>query len=225
MIYIYIYICIAAVWTLLVVMPMLKRRGYVKKKVKKCVYLSVFWNKSRSVSGWSSSILSSALLLHSSMSWHVFLHFSISSLSSFSISLAIGCDRLSGTWEESSCWGAPAPAGGSPLLSSSCNEPAEERGDKVPDPSLSSSEQVDLVVTESLDLSFTLLHQLCSDSRTLSAIKAFLCLDPIYIKKKTKTHKMNIYLYSGVIRNGVSWFYHIYIYNTWVIITFSGTVL
>lgn len=72
----------------------------------------------------------------------------------------------------------------------------EEERDKVGDPTVTisspsssiidSREHVDLVVIElvALDLAFTLLHQLCSDSLTLSAIIAFLQLDPIFIKKK-----------------------------------------
>lgn len=62
---------------------------------------------------------------------------------------------------------------------------------------IDSSEHVDLVVMEfvALDLAFTLLHQLCNDSLTLSAMMAFLQRDPIYqIKTKNVNTKWVLYM-------------------------------
>lgn len=112
----------------------------------------------------------------------------------------VGCDEL--CLNELSYWGATElsklPSGcWVDGIFSSFSEPKDERPDSVPDPrvpdptvmisSLSSmvdsSEQTDRAALEfiesRLDLSLTLLHQLCSDSLTLSATNAFLHLDPI----------------------------------------------
>lgn len=132
---------------------------------------------------------------------------------SSSSSLVVGrCDALmltesakySATRNEYSCWGGSVvsrTAWGCSIGATVtwCRESKEELRDKVPDAtvisSLSSivvsSEQTDLAACECLDLSFTLLHQLWSDSLTLSATRAFLHRDPIWNHQTPKTELSN----------------------------------
>lgn len=149
--------------------------------------IHVFWNRSKRVSGLPASSISVTRGSDECLSLSAFSSVSLARCSDeYSLLTFLKESSYEVSTMQSSCWSFDRT-----FSSRWWNEPLEEHGDKVTvaissivDP----REHVDLVVIERkaasrLDLSFTLLHQLWSDSRTLSATRAFPHREPICDQK------------------------------------------